>query len=125
MTSDLFEENKEVKHQLEGVTSKTESIQSDRIEANKPKVLLKRKLDEYDLAKNTFQESLTKKTNQIKDQSEVEKFIKQLQIMRVEIDIQLAEAIQLIHVVDEKQYDKLKRNLLALLTHANHWNWKD
>ena len=82
-------------------------------------------MDEYDLANKRFQESLTKKTNQIKDQSEIEKLIKQLQIMRVEVDIQRAEAIQLIQAVDGKQYEKLEKSLHALLTHANHWDWKD
>ena len=87
--------------------------------------MLKQKLDEFDLANKRFQESLTKKTTQIKDQSEVEKLIKQLQIMRVEIDIQRTEAIQLIQAVDGKHYGKLENSLHALLTHANHWDWKD
>ena len=87
--------------------------------------MLKQKLDEYHLANKRFQESLTKKTNQIKDQSEIEKLIKQLQIMRVEVDIQRAEAIQLIQAVDGKQYEKLEKSLHALLTHANHWDWMD
>ena len=82
-------------------------------------------MDEYDLANKRFQESLTKKTNQSKDQSEAEKFIKQLQVMRVEIDIQRAEAIQLFQAVHGKQYEKLERSLHALLTHANQWDWKD
>ena len=50
VTSDLFEENKEVKQQLEEVTSKTESLQSELLESNKTNILLKKKLDEYDLA---------------------------------------------------------------------------
>ena len=125
VTSDLFEENKEVKQQLEEATSKAESLQSELLEANKKYILLKQKLDEYDLTNKRFQESLTKKTTQIKDQSEIEKLIKQLQIMRVEIDIQRAEAIQLIQAVDGKQYEKLEKSLHALLTHANHWDWKN
>ena len=72
-------------------------------------------MDEYDLVNKRFQEPLTKKTNQIKDQSQIEKFIKQLQILRVEIDIQRAEAIQLIQAVDGKQYEKLEKSLNALL----------
>ena len=100
VTSDLFEENKEVKQQLEEATSKAESLQSELLEANKTNILLKQKLDEYDLANKRFHESLTKKTNQIKDQSEIENLIKQLQIMRVEVDIQRAEAIHLIQAVD-------------------------
>ena len=75
-TSDLFEENKEVKQQLEEATSKAESLQSELLEANKRKILLKQTLDEYDLANKRFQESLRKKTNRIKDQSEIEKLMK-------------------------------------------------
>ena len=125
VTSDLFEENKEVKQQLEEVTSKAESLQSELLEANKTNILLKKKLDDYDLANKRFQEALNKKAAQIKDQSEIEKNIKQLQIMRVEIDIQRAEAIQLIQAVDANQYEKLEKSLHALLTHANHWDWKE
>ena len=122
VTSDLFEENKEVKQQLEEATSKAESLQSELLEANRTNILLKQKLDEYDLANKRFQESLTKKTTQIKDQSEIEKLVKQLQVMRVEIDIQRAEAIQLIQAVDGQQYRKLEKCLHALLTHAEHWD---
>ena len=93
VTSDLFEEKKEVKQQLQDVTSKAESLQSELLGTKKINILLKQTLEEYDLAKKRFQESLTKKTNQIKDQSEVEKLMKQLQVMRVEIKIQRAEAI--------------------------------
>ena len=50
VTSDLFEESKEVKQQLEEVTSKAESLQSEVLEANKTNILLKQKLDKYDLA---------------------------------------------------------------------------
>ena len=60
VTSDLFEENKEVKQQLEEVTSKAESLQSELLESNKTNILLKKKLDEYDLANKRFQESLKK-----------------------------------------------------------------
>ena len=63
VTSDLFEENKEVKQQLEEATSKAESLQSELLEANRTNILLKQKLDEYDLANKRFQESLTKKNN--------------------------------------------------------------
>ena len=122
VTSDLFEENKEVKQQLGEVTSKAESLQSELLEANKTNILLKKKLDEYDLANKRFQESLNKKATQIKDQSEIDKLVKQLQVMRVEIDIQRAEAIQLIQAVDGQQYEKLERCLHALLTHAEHWD---
>ena len=121
MTSDLLEENKEVKQQLE-VTSKAESLQSELLESNKTNILLKKKLNEYDLANKRFQESLNKKAAQIKEQTEIEKLVKQLQKMRVEIDIQRAEAIQLIQAVDGQQYEKLERCLHALLTHAEHWD---
>ena len=125
VTSDLFEENKEVKQQLKEATSKAESLRSELLEANKTNFLLKQKLDEYDLANKRFQESLTNKTTQIEDQSEIEKLIEQLQIMRVEIDIQRAEAIHFIQAVDGKQYGKLEKSIHALLTHANQWDWKD
>ena len=45
--------------------------------------------------------------------------------MRVEIDIQRAEAIQLIQAVDGQQYEKLEKSLHALLAHASQWDWKD
>ena len=125
VTSDLFEENKEVKQQLDEATSKTESLQSELLESNKTNILLKKKLDEYDLAHKRFQESLNKKAAQIKEQTEVEKLVKQLQVMRVEIDIQRAEALQLIQAVDGQQYEKLEISLHALLIHANQWDWKD
>ena len=114
VTSDLFEENKEVKQQLEGVTSKAESLQSELLESNKTKILLKKKLDEYDLANKRFQESLNKKAGQIKEQTEIEKLVKQLQVVRVEINIQRAEAIQLIQAIDGQHYEKLEKSLHAL-----------
>ena len=43
--SDLFEENKEVKRQLTEVTSKTESLQSELLEANKTNFFLEQKLE--------------------------------------------------------------------------------
>ena len=122
LTSDLFEENKEVKQQLEEVTSKAESLQSELLESNKTNILLNKKLDEYDLANKRFQESLNEKAAHIKEQTEIEKLVKQLQVMRVEIDIQRSEAIQLIQAVDGQQYEKLERCLHALLTHAENWD---
>ena len=71
VTSDLFEENKEVKQQLEEAASKAESLQSELLEANKTNILLKQKLDEYDLANKRFHESLTEKTNQITDKRSI------------------------------------------------------
>ena len=50
---------------------------------------------------------------------------RKLQVMKVKFVIQRAEAIQLIQAVDGKQYEKHEKCLHALLTHANHWDWKD
>ena len=61
VTSDLFEENKEVKQELQEATCKAESLQSELLEAIKTNILLKQKLDEYDFTNKRFQESLTKK----------------------------------------------------------------
>ena len=58
VTSDLFEENEEVKQQLEEATSKAESLNSELLDSNRTNILLKQKLDEYDLANERFQESL-------------------------------------------------------------------
>ena len=58
VTSDLFEENKEVKQPVDEATSKAESFQSELLESNKTNILLKKKLDEYDLVNKRFQESL-------------------------------------------------------------------
>ena len=44
--------------------------------------------------------------------------------MRVEIDIQRAEAIQLIQAVGGQQHDKLEKCLHALLTYAEHCDIK-
>ena len=46
VTSDLFEENKEVKQKLDEVTSKAESLQSDLLESKRINSVLKQKLDE-------------------------------------------------------------------------------
>ena len=83
---------------------------------------MKKKLDECDLANKRFQESLNKKATQIKTQTKKAKLVKQLQVMRVEIDIQRAKAIQLIQSVDGQQYEKLERCLHALLTYAENWD---
>ena len=120
MTSDLFEENNEVKQQLDEATSKAESLQSEFLDSNKANILLKKKLDEHDLANKRFQESLNKKAAQIKEQTEIEQLVKQLQVGRVEIDIQRAEAIQLSQAVDGQQYEKLEKCLHALLTYAEN-----
>ena len=44
--------------------------------------------------------------------------------MRMEIDIQRAEAMQLIQAVDVQQYEKLEKSLHALLTHANQLDYE-
>ena len=125
VTSDLFDENQELKNQIEEATSKAESLQSQLLESNKTNILLKEKLDAFDVANKRFKEILDKKDTKLKDQTEVDKLVKQLQIMRVEIDIQREEAIQLIQAVDGKQYEKLEKCIHALLiTHADHWDWQ-
>ena len=48
------------------------------------------------MANKRFKEILDKKDTRIKDQTEIDQLVKQLQVMRGEIDIQRAEAIQLI-----------------------------
>ena len=121
MTSDLFEENKEVKQQLDEATSKAESLQSELLQSNKTNILLKKKLDEYYLANKRFQESLNKKAAHIKEQTEIEKLLKQLQV-RVEIYIKRAEAIQLVQTVDGQLNEKLQRCLHALLTYVEIWD---
>ena len=55
VTSDLFEENREVKQQLVEVTSKAESLQPELLEANKTNILLNQKMDDYDLANKRFE----------------------------------------------------------------------
>ena len=125
VTSDLFEETKENKQQLEEATSKAESLQSKPLEANKTSVLLKKNLDDYNLANKRFQENLAKKTSQIKHQAESEELVTPLRVAKVEIDIQRAKAIELIQAVDGKQSEKLEKCLYVLLTHANQWDWRD
>ena len=63
VTSDLFEENKEVKQQLEEATYKAKSLQSELCEASKTNILLKENIDDYDLASKIIQEYWTKKSN--------------------------------------------------------------
>ena len=94
------------------------------LESNKTNIPLKKKLDEYDLTNKRFQKSSNKKSAQIKEQTEIEKLVKQLQVMRVEIDFQRAEAFQLIQAVDGQQYEKLERCLHAFLTYAENWDIK-
>ena len=77
VTSDLFEENKKVKRQLDEVTSKAECLQSELLETNKTNIFLKQKIDEQDLANKRFQLSLNNKATQIKQQTGIEKLVKQ------------------------------------------------
>ena len=60
---------------------KAESVQSELLESNNTIILLKQKLDENDLANKRFQESFNKKATQIKEQTEIEKLVKQLQVI--------------------------------------------
>ena len=55
VTSDFFEENKEVRQQFAEATSKAESLHFQLLEANRINILLKQKLDEYDLTNKRFQ----------------------------------------------------------------------
>ena len=93
VTSDLFDENKELKNQIEEATSKAESLQNQLLESNKTNILLNEKLDAFDVANKQFKEILDKKDTRLKDQANIDKLTKQLQIMRVEIDIQRAEDV--------------------------------
>ena len=86
------------------MTSKAEPLRSELLESSETNILLKKKLDEYDLANKRFQESMNKKAAQVKYQTKIEKLVKQLQVTTVEIDIQRAEAIQLIRAVDGQHY---------------------
>ena len=87
VTSILFEENEEVKQQLDEATSKAESVQSELLESNQTNILLKKKLDENDAVNKRFQESLNRIATQMKEQTELEKLVTQLQVKRVEIYI--------------------------------------
>ena len=89
---------------MDEVTTKAESLQAELLESEKSDFQWMQKLNEYYIAKKQFQESLNKKTNQKEEQSKIDKFVKHLQVIRVEIDIQRAEAIQLFQAVDGRQY---------------------
>ena len=118
VASGLIEDKKEVKQQLDEAASKTESLQSELLYSNKTNIFSNQKPDENDLANESFQESLNKKATKIKEHTETEKFVEQLQVMRVEIDIQRAQTIQLNQAVDGQQFEKMERCLHALLTYA-------
>ena len=100
VTSDLFDVNIELKKLIEEETSKAVSLQNELLESNKRNILLKEKLLFFVVANKRFKEILDKKDTRIKDQNDTDKLVKQLQVMRVEIDIQRAEAIQLFQEVD-------------------------
>ena len=74
------------------------------------------KLDEFDLVNKRLHESLNKKATQMREETKIQKLVKQLEVMRVKIDIRSAEAIQLIQAVDGKQYEKLETCLHELVT---------
>ena len=118
----MFDENKELKTPNDEATSKAVSLQTGLLGSNKTNILLKEKLDASNIANKRFKEILDKKDTRLKDQTEIEKLVKQSQVMRRETDIQRAEAIQLIQAVDEKQYEKLEKCLHAFLTRADHWD---
>ena len=72
VTSDLFEENKEVKEQSDEMSSKAELLETELLEADKTNILLMQKSDEYHIAKRIPKIIWTKDT-QMKDPSEIEK----------------------------------------------------
>ena len=77
VTSDLFDENKELKNQIEEATSKAESLQSQLLESNKTNILLEEKLDAFDVANKQFKEIPNKKDTRLKDQANIDKLIDQ------------------------------------------------
>ena len=60
ITEDLFGKNNELKPLLEKTTSKSESRQTELLEANKSNVLLKEGLDAFDVANKRFKEKIDK-----------------------------------------------------------------
>ena len=122
VTFDIFEEIREVKKQFDEATSRAESHQSELPASNRTNIVLKQKFDEYDRAYKRFQESLNKNSTQMKKQTEIEKLLKQLQVMRVETDIRRAEAMQLIQTVDGKRQEELEKCIHPVLTYAENWD---
>ena len=122
VTSDLFAEKKEVKEQLDEATTNSVSLQSELLESIKTNNLFKQKLDKDDIDNEYFQESLKIKTEEKREQSEIKKLEKQLQVMGVDIGFQRAEAIQLIQFFDGKQYGKFEKCVRPLLTYAANWD---
>ena len=49
-------------------------------EANKTNIVFKQKLYAYDVANKRFQESLIKRTTQLREQSEIDEIVKQLPV---------------------------------------------
>ena len=100
VTSDLFHKNKAIK-QHDEATTKAESLQTEQLEANKTNILLKQKLDEYDIAIERFQESMNESYSNKRPERN-RKANQTTPSVRVVIDIQRAEAIQSIQAVDGK-----------------------
>ena len=88
---------------MDEATSKAESLQYELLESKKTNIFLKQKLDEKGFANKRSQGSLNKKATQIKEQTEIEKLVKQFQVLTVEIGIQRTEAKQPIQAHDGKQ----------------------
>ena len=65
VTSNLFDEKKEINQQIDEETSKAESLQAELLEASKTNILLKQKLDEHAIANKRFQESLNQNCSDI------------------------------------------------------------
>ena len=118
VTSDLFEENTNIRQQLPEATYRAASLQSEILESNKMNFLPKQKLDDYDLSNRRFNDFSAEKTNQIKDQTEIKPLVKQVQVMREGVVIQRVAAIQLFKADDSQQYMRLEKCLHALLAHA-------
>ena len=62
-------------------------------------MFLEEMLDAFDVANKRFKEILDKKDVKIIDQTEIDEQFKQVKIMGVEIDIQRAEANELVQAV--------------------------
>ena len=83
---------------------------------------MQQKFEDYDIANKRFHESLNNKTNQLKQQSESDQLVKQLQVMNVEIDIHRAEPSQIFQALDGKQNEKLEKNIHIFLTDTENWD---
>ena len=88
VTSELFEEIKEVKQQLDETNTKAKSLQPELLEPNKTTIFLKQWLEEYDIANKRFHKSLNKKTTQMRRQSAIDKLVRQSQVLGVAVVFQ-------------------------------------